>query len=1039
MNSWYARPAAAACVCLALLAASAYLLVGADVGGRESRPESFAVTIRHSGVDSREMERSAAVPLEDALAALPGVVELRSECEYGKARVYLRFARGSYRDSLYEEVSDAALRVYEGLPSSAQRPEIAAASANRTPVWVAALSSDRLSGAELARVVERELKPALTKLAGVGEAEAAGVGLVELAVELDEAAASAAGLSASAVARILASGDRLEPAGSARVAQASTAALEMVADGRLGDVPALRSLPLALPGGASVRLGDLARVAPRERRAEAVSSLDGKPVASLSVLACDGAELPALSKAIAAAIGPIVRERGLRLVVLNDLGAELGRAYASTLGAALQAAFAVAAASLLLTGAAGKGAARPFARRARAAAVVAVPVTLIVAAAALVATGVGLDGFALAGLALGLGVSVDAALLSSESLGRASSVEGGAEAMRGLTPSLAAGAATTIVVLAPMAELEGLSEGAASTAAAIAASVAVAFLFSVAILPPLAIGASPRLGDRPRAAVREPPYASRRARPRVIRPAASAFDRALRGLRRSAFRALAIDARACARRPLRVIGAAGLLGAVGAAALAFSPVDAGATPEPGTLYARLEFEPGLSPEAIDGRLAPYAAMLRNNHGVEAVLTTARLGSGSAFIRFDPRSTSREALAALCRSAAPSGAFVWSPSAAAGERLWEATVSGDDDAVCRREAERLAELVSRLPFAIEVALNFKEGPEIVVVRPDRERASALGVGFARAAEALRRGVHGPVAYKRVGEDGETDVRVSLARGGGDAAAGAGALPSLADLAAVLIPAGDGAARADAVMDFSRERDAARIHRRDRRRVASITIRSAPMDPRVAGAAVVAAASKLALPPGYAVEFDRAALEAAALLRGAALSFICAAALAYMAVAALTESFGAPLAIVAVLPPSLAVPAILLRLAGAPLNAALACAFVAVSGMAVNASVLTVEERRAGAGAGRGRAPSDRELYRVVRARLGSLLATSATSVAGSLPFLFMAGDAPSPARALAFVAATGTAASLVSALTLVPALARAFPGLFEAFNPERSRA
>lgn len=1036
MTTWYARPAAAACVCLALSAASAYLLASSDLGGRDARPEAFAVTIRHHGVDAREMERSVAVPLEDGLAALPGVAELTSECEYGKARVYLRFARGSYRDSLYEEVSDAARRVYEGLPSSAQRPEIASASASRTPVWVAALSSDSLSGDELARVVERELKPALAKLPGVGEAESAGVGRVELAVELDEAAASAAGLSASAVARILASVDRLAPAGSARVARGSGAALEMAVDGRLADLAALRAAPIALPGGASVRLGDLARVSLRERRAEAVSSLDGKPVASLSVFPGDGAELPALSKAIAAAIGPVVEERGLRLVVLNDLGAELGRAYAATLGAALQAALAVAAASLALAGAAGMGEARPFVRRARAAAVAAVPVTMTVAAAALVAAGVGLDGYALAGLAIGLGVSVDAALLSSECLGRASSAEGAAQAMRRLIPSLAAGAATTAVVLAPMAELDGLSEGAASTAAAIAASVAVSFLYSVAILPPLAIGRPARAGEASRAAAADPPGPRRRAPARGEE--APACPRALRRARRAAFRALALDARACARRPLRVIGAAGLMGAVGAAALALSPVEAGARPEPGALIARLEFEPGLSPEAVDRRLAPYAAMLRSERGVEAVLTTARLGSGTAFVRFDPRSTSREALEELCRSEAPSGAFAWLPAAAPGERLWEATVSGDDDAACRREAARLAELASRLPFAIEVALNFKEGPETVIMRPDRERASALGVSFARAAEALRRGVHGPVAYKRIGEEGETDVRVSLARGG-EPAGQAERLPGLADLAAVLIPAGDGAARADAVMAFSRERDAARIYRRDRRRVASIAIRSAPVDPRAAAAAVAAAASGLGLPAGYAVEFDRAALEAAAVMRGAALSFICAAALAYMAVALVCESFGAPLAIIAVLPPSLAVPAILLRLAGTPMNAALACAFVAVSGMAVNASVLTVEERRAGAAAGRGRAPSDRELYRVVRARLGSLLATSATSVAGSLPFLFMAADVSSPARALAFVSATGTAASLLAALTLVPALARAFPGLFEAFRPERPRA
>lgn len=1036
MSGWYGRPVGAACLCLALAAASAYILAGVGSGRVEPRTEAFAVTIRHHGVDAREMERSAAVPLEDAFAALPGVVELRSECEYGKVRAYLRFARGAYRDSLYEEVSEAALRVYESLPRSAQRPEIASAGAGsaRTPIWVAALSSERLSGEAMARLVERELKPALARLAGVGEVEAAGVGGGELVVELDEAAASAAGLSASAVARFMASDDLLAPAG-------SDGGAEMSVDGRFGETSALKAASIPLPEGGSIRLGELAEVSSRERRPEAISSLDGGPVVSLSVFPGDGAELPALSKAIAAAIGPIARERGLRLVVLDDLGAELGRAYASTMGAALQAALAVAAFSFLLTGAARKDGSRPFARRARAAAVSAVPMTLIVAAAALVAAGVGIDGYALAGLALGLGSSADAALLAAESLSRASDARGGAAAMRRLIPSLAAGAATTMVVLAPMGELDAWSEGAAATAAAIAAAVAVAFLFGVAIMPPLSLWTPARDGPRRGGGGIEAADASRGRAPRVAAAAASICARARRILRRAALRLLALDARACAKRPLRIVGLAVSLGAVGAAALASSPFYEAAAPEPRSVFIRLEFEPGLSPESVHGRLAAYALRLKKSQGVETVLTTARLGSGSALVRFDPGSTSREALAERCRSGAPPEAFAWLPSASPGERLWEATVSGDDDAVCRREAERLAAAVARLPFVIDVALDFKDGPEALVMRPDRERASALGMSFAGAAEALRRGVHGPVAYKRIGEGGETDVRVSIGRRDAETAGAAGAadrLPALDDLEAVLVPTASGAARADEVMGFVRERDASRIYRRDRRRVASITIRSKPTDPRVAGAAVAAAAARLGLPPGYAVEFDRAALEAAALARAAALSFACAVALAYMVVAAVTESFGAPLAVMAALPPSLAAPALLLRLVGAPMNAAVACAFVAVSGMAVNASVLTVEERRAGVAAGRGRVPSDRELYRVLRARLGSLAATSATSVAGCLPFLFMAEGASSSARSLAFVAATGTAASLIASLTLIPALARAFPGLFEAFRPPRHR-
>jgi Cu/Ag efflux pump CusA len=152
---------------------------------------------------------------------------------------------------------------------------------------------------------------------------------------------------------------------------------------------------------------------------------------------------------------------------------------------------------------------------------------------------------------------------------------------------------------------------------------------------------------------------------------------------------------------------------------------------------------------------------------------------------------------------------------------------------------------------------------------------------------------------------------------------------------------------------------------------------------------------------------------------------------MATAALTESFGVPLLVMSTLPPSLAVPALILAAAGVPLDAASACAFVAVSGMAVNASVLVVNERRSRLDdAGRAGAA---DLYAVTRARLGSLAATCGTTVAGALPFLFLRGTDGALVRSLAFVAAAGTFASFFMALCMIPALARAAPRLFHSIS------
>jgi multidrug efflux pump subunit AcrB len=180
----------------------------------------------------------------------------------------------------------------------------------------------------------------------------------------------------------------------------------------------------------------------------------------------------------------------------------------------------------------------------------------------------------------------------------------------------------------------------------------------------------------------------------------------------------------------------------------------------------------------------------------------------------------------------------------------------------------------------------------------------------------------------------------------------------------------------------------------------------------------------------MEFDRDAIEAADRLGGAVWSFLLAAAFAYMVTAAVTESFGAPLAVLSALPPALAVPALLLFASGTPMDAAVACAFVAVSGMVVNASVLTVDERRSQGSTLPARVS---ELYRLMRSRFGSLAATSGTTVAGALPFLFLADAGESMVRSLAFVAAAGTAASFVMALTIIPALASVAPALFHGYD------
>jgi len=580
--------------------------------------------------------------------------------------------------------------------------------------------------------------------------------------------------------------------------------------------------------------------------------------------------------------------------------------------------------------------------------------------------------------------------------------------------------------------MDKIAPGSAALAFAVGSTAVCALFTAVVLLPPLMGRAAPPSGQRDGRATTPAGGPCRRPREGFLRSSLRSggrtrpvrfFPRGKRhSAKRAALRILALNAAICARRPLVPLLSAFALTAAALIAAFFAGVDVGTPEEGSSIYAHIEAESGATMESVDERLASWSRAVRALRGVVDVQTSARPGSGSAVVSFDPKRTDRRTLSRELRSLRIPGAFVFLPEAASGARFWKLTVSGDDARVCRDVAVRIAARVDSAPAIRETVLNFKDGPDRLLLLPDRDKLARSGLEFARAADSLRRSVHGPVAYKRTTIDGESDVRV-----GGESAE----MVAAAEVGNLLALGPAGPIKLASVMDELREKDVGRIMRADRRRTAALTIRTAAMDPRRARALVTSALGDFRPPSLYSLEFDREAIEAARRLSSSAVLLLAALALSYMTLAALAESYGAPLAVLAAVPPSLAVPLIASVVFRGSLNAAAAAAFVAVSGFAVNASVLTVEARRS---LGVRLPPSGSlGLYRLTRSRAASLAATCGTTVAGAAPLLLLSDSGNEASRALAFVTVFGSAASFAAALSVVPALAVVAPRLFDTWH------
>lgn len=1003
---WYGKPVAAVCVAAAAVAMSARTLAVTEFGGSPGSGGSVCVvSLSQYGTNAREMESLVAIPLEDMLASLPGVIGTSSSCEYGEARVVARFAEG--RDGT-EAVSAAAQRLYESLPRSVQRPRISSARDDVGPAWVAAAVSDVGEPGALRALLERRVKPALESLAGVGEVSIDGGGVTELAVLLDDEAAALVGLSAEAVAESLAGSDGLVASGSLR---SGYALVPVSMEARYPTVESIREAVIPGGTGEAIRLGSIARVDSRQREPESLSRVDGRRAVTIAVMPTGDANLARLSRDIAREAAKASSACGIGFTVLSDRGELAARSLKRVISAAIEAVVVVSVAAALVIGprlCLGRSRVRSLAMVASAAMV---PFILVVSAAILSCLMRGLSVGALAGLAIGLGSSIDCSILVAERLGSSKTVGSGAASVRELAPALAAGTATTILALAPMFGLEAVSPGVGAVAAGIAVTCGVSYAATIAIMPPVVLWGGDMVGLRRRSVE----MARRLHRLRVGRPTT---PRA----RRQSARLLAAAIAVCAERPRLVLAWSAAIGLAGVVAISISPKDVGTRTEGRDLYARLEFDQGLPLEAVDSRLADYAASLARLPGLVSTQSSARRGSANLLLTYDDDVADSASLAASAKLAAPAGSFLWIESRAPDERVWELLVRGDDDETCRSMAAAAAERIAALPLALEVALNFKVSAPAIVVKPDRDRSSAMGLPFSIVAGAMRRSVQAPVAYKRVGDTGDTDVRVGASRRVDEEALGS----------IVVASRGGATLEAASLVRIGREERIARIQRRDRRRSASLSIRTRRMDPEKAARETMAALEGLVTPPGYTLTFDRDAIEAARRLRRVTLSFVAAVALAYMAMAALSESFGLPLVALAAVPPSLAAPALILVATGSPLDASMACAFVAVSGVAVNASVLMADYIRKAKKVGF--VASAMALYRVVRSRIVIVSATAATTVVGAIPLLVLDTGDMGMVRALAFVTACGGAASFMAAVTVVPALAAGAPRLFDRFGP-----
>jgi multidrug efflux pump subunit AcrB len=410
--------------------------------------------------------------LEEAMATVPQLVRLRSRTIRGATEIGAQFAAGTDMWRTLQLVEAHVAEVRGELPADTDlRIE------RITPVTLPIITFN-VTGDVDARLLREAaaytLRPALTRVPGVGAVEVQGGDVRELEVILDAGALAATHLTPSAVA------DKL--AGDARVVGVGRAAdehqvLTVLAASEPATPEQIAALPIGTGPNGPVPLSAVARVVEGAAdRTLSVAGPDGD-AAVVTVGRAPGASAPDVAAGARAVVADLLAARalppGVRVETIYDQSLLIDDALRGVRDAILVGvALSLVVLALFLRDA-----------RAGAAAAIAVPITLVITFAVVKLAGQTLNVMSLGGLAVAIGLVVDDAIVIVEAIVRR--VEEGlaprAAAARGTEDLFAAVVGTTlttVVVFAPLALLAGVV---GSFFGALAVTLSAAVLLSLAV------------------------------------------------------------------------------------------------------------------------------------------------------------------------------------------------------------------------------------------------------------------------------------------------------------------------------------------------------------------------------------------------------------------------------------------------------------------------------------------------------------------------------------------------------------------------------
>lgn len=960
----------------------------------------LSVQVSYPNVGPEDIELLVTEPLENVLAVVPDVEQMTSNSREGNGSVTLRFAQGVNIDVVTNDVREALDRLRRSLPEDADAPRINRFNPDDQAIVVLGVQSD-MDLMDLTTIMERDLSRRFEQITGVGAIDVWGGVDREIRVEVRRDRLLGSGLTMNDITQAIGREGSNAPGGNV---QRGLSDLYVRSMGEFTDVTEIRNVVIRNVDGVPIRVGDVADVQYDRADIGRYIEIDDVPMLRMGIRKQSGANTVEVARQIRNEMERINLERSdLNILLVTDQSEFIQESIDSVRNSAIWGG--ILAVIVLMS----------FFRNGSITAIISIsiPIAIIATFALLFFGGLTLNQMSFGGLALGVGLIVDNAIVVIENIVRhrqnGSSLKRASQrGTKQVTGAIIASTITTSVIFLPVVFMQTLT-------GTMFQELALVVVFALVCSLLVALTLVPMLASR-----------FLTIQPDTERTHVTSNERVL----------LAVEARYeklvgwALSHKIMVVGFTAALLIVSVYSLRFVSFELTPQTEADTISVSMRMDEGTNIAILHSYMMEMDTIVRNIVPWENVVHYTRDVRNSnaqlelTLVDLNQRTVNADELADFIRARVESaipGMRVWVRAQSGMWIMRRIFGSGGEDAIqvelrgydldqAEQVAQNIRERVEVLPGIADVNLSRLEGRPEQSVTFDRERMASLGIGAADISRAIQASIGGSRAGVYRDQGDEIDIIVRLR-------------PedrlNVQDIDNISVRASDGqVVPVSSLVTTSYGRGPTDIRRINGQRVTYI---NANLESGVAlGDAVDLIRSNLVqmpLPDGFSIVYGGEYEEQMKSQRDFVMAIVMALVLIYMVMAAQFERFLDPLIVMASVPLAIIGVVPTLIITGTTLNMQSFMGMVMLIGIVVNNAILLVDYinimRR------EDKLDIAPAVMKAGRLRLRPILMTTLTTVLGLLPLAIGIGAGAEMQASLARVVVGGLIASTLITLVLIP--------------------